>query len=824
MWQPWGQTWIGAIGGHVVPDDGRLLAEWLTNDIVYTAVTRNAMAVASLPWRLFRVRAPGSAQPAAPRRVRDSITAKAAASASVHAADELEELTSHPLLDLLAGPSAGSAWEKSNDPAPERLGGWSLWYMTGVMLDVFGACYWRIIPGRLGLPAEIRLLPTQMVQTLRDDHMRVRAYLYTPPMSEKHAVQIEIDASEVLSFRFPAVEDPWGGRQSPLRSAYGAATLAVKYNDFQNSLFENRARIDGTFIPKEVISPEEAERAEQIWNQKFARTGNGRVRVATQAGTFVPTSYAPQDLGELKISQDALKRVCDAFGLPEALLSKDATYANMQSSLHLHALQAVKPRVELIEAELNRRLVPIYGADLVLAADNPVPAEEAVNIQRAQIALTAGVITPNEARAALGFDRLESEGADQLPRQAAAAADAVTDAGVEAPVDFPSPAAEPGALVHPAPMAPEKASGADDWLLAVNDRVGAGRLERSVAVTMVARSLTITDEQARRLVGHPIRGRRDEAAEKGAPPFALAPAPPALMPGQAELTQQAADYLSAQSQTIAAWLAEMAQAPAQWSPPLPLSQMPEPAAAVAALRQHNWWGPFGTWLGHGSGFSPDDQAAAAAWMLGLFDEQRRAVANILREPERAAATSAAERVADALAVAPGAARDALVSAALASTRRAREAWSAVIVATTLRRLGAAITGMSREQVAAEARRIVDEVFADAPLRAREIAAEELFRADQMAARAAAEATPYVARVIWVTAGDEKVCPVCGALDGHGVEVNQPFDSAVGPLDAPPAHVACRCTLWFVTGAGRLLDVSQHGGQEGRPSSALVTGA
>ncbi len=823
MWQPFGSLGVGAIAGHAIPDDGRLWAAWLTNDVVYTACTRNALAVASLPWRLFRRRRAGSARAPVKSAERARLRAKASASAAIQTADELEELSDHPLLDLIAGPSETRAelGAKKDDAGPERLGGWQLWYMTAIMLDVFGGAYWRIVPGRLGLPAEIRLLPTMYLETLRDDHSRVRAYLYTPPLVEGKQQQIEIDASEMLAFRFPSIEDPWGGRQSPLRSAYSAAQLAMKYGDYQNAIFENRARIDGTFIPKEIISSEEADRAEQLWNQKFGRTGNGRVRVATQPGTFVPTQYSPQDLGELKIAQDALKRVCDAYGLPEALLSKEATYANMSASLHLHALSAVKPRVELLESEINRRLVPMYGDDLIFAADNPVPAEEAVKLQRTQIALQAGIITANEGRAALGFDRIEAEGADELPSDAADAASEVSDEGVESPeaggaAGEPDVPSQPPMPQTPGQNAPPEAGAAQEpakLMVDINQRVASGTLERSVAIRLAAMILQTTELDAKSFVGHPTKDV----------PSQITPVPeqPGVesLPGEKELTAAATAYLEQQRQGLEQLLAAFQGGPAAW--PALGAGMPDVATAQAHVRSSTWWGPFGTWMGASSGWSPDQQGLAAAYLLGLFDREQGAAAEMLRDPENALAAQVAKNVADVFGVQAQKLRESMEAAALAAVRRARMLWSGVIAATTMRKVGASIQGLSAAEVSAKAKEIVDEVFADATLRAREIASEELFRTQSIAERASARVSYQIQKVIWVTAGDEKVCPVCGALDGHAEEIDEAFQTALGPMDTPPAHVNCRCRLWYVTISGRLLDVQQRGGEGGAPSSALI---
>lgn len=46
---------------------------------------------------------------------------------------------------------------------------------------------------------------------------------------------------------------------------------------------------------------------------------------------------------------------------------------------------------------------------------------------------------------------------------------------------------------------------------------------------------------------------------------------------------------------------------------------------------------------------------------------------------------------------------------------------------------------------------------------------------------------------WYTNNDDKVCPICGPLDGTSVPLDEPFTTLEdGPIYRPPAHVNCRC--------------------------------
>lgn len=89
-------------------------------------------------------------------------------------------------------------------------------------------------------------------------------------------------------------------------------------------------------------------------------------------------------------------------------------------------------------------------------------------------------------------------------------------------------------------------------------------------------------------------------------------------------------------------------------------------------------------------------------------------------------------------------------------------------------------------------------------RAAEIASTETVRAASEGQRAAwqqgidrGDVPPNSLRSFWLTAHDERVCLVCAGippLNRRGVPFSQPFMSPTGPIDAPPAHPRCRCSM------------------------------
>lgn len=106
-----------------------------------------------------------------------------------------------------------------------------------------------------------------------------------------------------------------------------------------------------------------------------------------------------------------------------------------------------------------------------------------------------------------------------------------------------------------------------------------------------------------------------------------------------------------------------------------------------------------------------------------------------------------------------------------------------------------------EPLVALVRALGESVFS--PERAKRIAETEVTRAYAEGNMAAWQAAGIIQQRRWETAADERVCPVCGPLQGQERGLNEPFD---GGIMNPPAHPRCRC--WLVPVAG---DVSAAAG-------------
>jgi SPP1 gp7 family putative phage head morphogenesis protein len=108
-----------------------------------------------------------------------------------------------------------------------------------------------------------------------------------------------------------------------------------------------------------------------------------------------------------------------------------------------------------------------------------------------------------------------------------------------------------------------------------------------------------------------------------------------------------------------------------------------------------------------------------------------------------------------------------------------------------------LSGKSIPEVAREIGRVVEDkeafrkagktVFKTAQQRATLIARTETLRAHNEG-RKVFYRQVGVTRVQWITAHDERTCPVCRSLDGKVFRIDE--------VDGPPSHASCRCSLAF----------------------------
>ena len=161
--------------------------------------------------------------------------------------------------------------------------------------------------------------------------------------------------------------------------------------------------------PGEIISPEERDRIESVWLQKFGRGGNGRVLVAESSLSVDLVNPSLGDLAALAEAGATKEEIANAFGVPLAFLTTETNLANLQAAVQQHMSLTIHPRLRRRDEKINEQLIPLYDPSgrLFVASDDPTPANQEQLLQLQQSDLKWGVRTINEVRAERGLPLVE---------------------------------------------------------------------------------------------------------------------------------------------------------------------------------------------------------------------------------------------------------------------------------------------------------------------------------------------------------------------------------------------------------------------------------
>lgn len=372
------------------PSSGELFSE--LKNTVWTCASINASVCAASPPRLYVRTYPN--QPRA-RCLTRGVSHKAARQfAGISAEVKIEEVVEHPILDLLA----------QVNPVHNAQ---DLWELTTFHQETVGSAYWLLdTDSVLGIPRAIWPLPAHKVKPVRlpgDDAVVSYYELRDGQRVERYAPE------SVIHFRYPDPREPYLSGLSPLRACFESAALNSIFMAYKRSIWDNAALPGAIVSPVEAIGPDERDRLEAQWQQRFRKGGNGRVVIAESEMNvaLLQTSYA--DLAALAEAGATQADIANAFGVPLPFLVSETNLANLQAAEHQHASKAIKPRLARRDEKLNEQLVPLYDPTgrLFFASDDPTPVNvDALRAQEEQD-LKHGVRSINQVRSDRGLPPVE---------------------------------------------------------------------------------------------------------------------------------------------------------------------------------------------------------------------------------------------------------------------------------------------------------------------------------------------------------------------------------------------------------------------------------
>ena len=366
--------------GPVIAMQSAGRAAWTPRD--YAALTREGYAKNPVVYRAVK------------------IVAEAAAAVPVVLHEGVQEVDTHPILQLLARPN------------PHEAG-------IALMETLYG---YLLVAGNAYLEAVAVEGTVRELYALRPDRVRVvpgrggwpEAYDYT---AGGRTVRLRAgnprDGVGVLHLRqFHPLNDHYG--LAPIEAAQMSLDIHNAASGWNKALLDNAARPSGALVYAQTsganLSDDQYDRLKDELEASYQGSRNaGRPLLLDGGLDWKPMAMSPRDMDFIEAKNQAARDIALAFGVPPMLLGipGDNTYANLQEANRILWRQTVLPLVARTLGAIAAWLAP--DENVRLSAD--IDAVEALAEEREALwrrVEAASFLTNDEKRLAVGYGKLGS--------------------------------------------------------------------------------------------------------------------------------------------------------------------------------------------------------------------------------------------------------------------------------------------------------------------------------------------------------------------------------------------------------------------------------
>jgi len=188
--------------------------------------------------------------------------------------------------------------------------------------------------------------------------------------------------------------------------------------EFLKQFFKNFAVPPGVLTTEERLTETEIEVIERQWKAKFSPSNGGAFNVPILSGglKFQPISSLPNLKDIVELAKWSVREILAILKVPPVLLGYtegvNRTTA-IQETINFLS-NNIKPRLRRLEELFNSKLFPLLGFSGYEIKFSVAMPEDEINVEKAKIGATFGVLTVDEIRRLLGFPPLK-EGETPIP-------------------------------------------------------------------------------------------------------------------------------------------------------------------------------------------------------------------------------------------------------------------------------------------------------------------------------------------------------------------------------------------------------------------------
>lgn len=251
-------------------------------------------------------------------------------------------------------------------------------------------------------------LPAANMEVYADKKNYINRFIY--------AGQVEFQPNEIIFIKDNAYsrgDTVQITGQSRIISALDGLVRREKLLQFKEKFFDNGAVFSLIIETEQVLNKKLKKRFEEEiqldFNPKTGRSGVKVLDAGAKAKTLAPTST--KDM-EVKEDVDGFEsKALIALGVPELLLNS-GNNANIRPNIELFYHMTVMPMMKKFESSMEL----FFGYDIKLTTDGilALKPDEKAQSEAVTSKVNNGLITPNEGRVELRYERLEDQNMDEI--------------------------------------------------------------------------------------------------------------------------------------------------------------------------------------------------------------------------------------------------------------------------------------------------------------------------------------------------------------------------------------------------------------------------
>lgn len=390
-----GPLYTDNYGGRRAPSPWQLIEKY--KSMVYAMASRNEKAVCRVPFRLYSDSSKtngGKARSACnPCGVSRSMTRRFIERGLISrgSVDNVEEIRTHPFLDLLDAPDPYGYFNRTallslvtryND------------IVGGAWLNPEGPGWGKDArkSGAKGPPEYLWVLYSQYVTPERMGRSPlVRSWQY---FDRKIAFEDTIWFRQTISLR-----DPYGSGYSPAYASDMHSDLIDKFMSMEDQILGLGPMPRVIFTAKDpMMSPgrDEALGLKQDLKRQQSGGNAGGVYVNAAGWEVTAPNYPPVDMSGVELTTRELHWMAAIFDQPATYYTVDTNINNLQAADAQHAKMGVEPRCKMI-GDVFTQFIRRYDPRLFFAPDPALAEDDEANQKVVDMQLKSGQITINQA-------------------------------------------------------------------------------------------------------------------------------------------------------------------------------------------------------------------------------------------------------------------------------------------------------------------------------------------------------------------------------------------------------------------------------------------